>query len=505
MASDRQEQTYVGAIDQGTMGTRFLVFGESGEVQASAYERHEQIVPAPGRLEHDPREVWENTQSVIANGLDRGGIEPSQLAGLGVTNQRETTVLWERASGEPVHNAVVWSDRRNSDRFDDLRSEDVEWIRERTGLAADAFFSAPKLEWLLDGVSTSGRGDLRARARNGELCFGTVDSWLVYKLTGVHATDVSNASRTMLFDIHELAWDDELLAEFGVPRPMLPEVNPSSAVYGRTDEAGVFETELPVAGVIADQQAALLGQACFDPGDLKATYGTGTFALMNTGPEPIGSERGLLTTVGFQLGDGPVQYALEGAAPTTGGAIDWLDSVGLVDSPVEIESLASAAESSGGVSLVPAFDGLGTPYWEPRARGTIHGLTRGTDRGELVRATLEAVGYQTRQLIEAMAAETDWETEPIHVDGGVVKNDFFCQLQADLLQRELRRPAVDATTALGAAYAAGLCVGYWDSPEDLPEWELGAQFDPDGETDVIDREYERWLDAVEQCREWADR
>ena len=498
-----ESDRYVGAIDQGTKGTRFLVFDRSGQVRANAYERHEQLRPTRGWLEHHPREIWADAQAVVERGLDRAEIEPTQLAAVGVTNQRETTLVWDRESGEPIYNAIVWSDRRTTDRISTLGAERKATIREKTGLEPDAYFSATKLAWILDNADSTGQRSLRRRAEAGELCFGTVDSWLVSNLTGEHATDVSNASRTMLYDIHELAWDDDLLAEFEIPRAMLPDVRPSSAVYGRTSADGVFGAEIPVAGVVGDQQAALLGQDCFDPGDVKATYGTGTFALMNTGPEPVDSNGGLLTTVGYQLDGEPVQYALEGASFTTGGAIDWLETVGIVDGPVEIESLAKELDSSGGVYFVPAFDGLGTPHWDPRARGTILGLTRGTTREQLVRATLEAVGHQTRQLTEAMAAATEWAVEPVHIDGGVVKNDFFCQLQADLLRTELHRPAVEATTALGAAYAAGLAVGYWDGIGDLPEWELGKRFEPGGEPDEIDRQYERWSDAVERASGWA--
>jgi len=492
------QQRYVGTIDQGTNGTRFLAFDRSGQVSANAYERHEQLRPERGWLEHHPREIWADAREVADRGLDRAEIEPRELAALGVTNQRETTLVWERATGEPVSNAIVWSDRRTTDRIRDLDPETVEMIREKTGLAADAYFSATKLAWILD---TQGE-DLRTRAAAGDLCFGTVDSWLVYNLTGEHATDVSNASRTMLYNIHEMAWDDDLLEAFEIPRAMLPDVRPSSGSYGRTESSGVFGTEIPVTGVLGDQQAALLGQRCFAAGDAKATYGTGTFALLHTGGEPVESDRGLLTTVGYQLGDEPVQYALEGASFTTGGAIDWLEAIGLVDSPVEIESLASAVKSSGGVYFVPAFEGLATPYWDPGARSTVIGLTRGTTREHLVRATLEAVGHQTRQLIEAMAAETEWPVEPLHIDGGVVKNDFFAQLQADLLRTELRRPAVEETTALGAAYAAGLAVDYWDGIEDLPAWEPGEEFEPERAAAEIDREYDRWRDAVERSRGW---
>jgi glycerol kinase len=503
--------TYVGAIDQGTTGTRFMAFDRRGRVAANAYERHEQQYPQPGWVEHDPTEIWETTRAVIDRGLAEADIDPAQLAAIGVTNQRETTVLWDRETGEPVHNAIVWQDRRTTDRIEELQAAGKgEWIRERTGLEPDAYFSATKLEWLLErgdpvGTDRGGR-DLRTRAQAGELCFGTIDAWLIYNLTGEHVTDVTNASRTMLFDIHEMAWDDDLLAEFDVPRAVLPEVRSSAAVYGHTDPETVG-ARVPVAGALGDQQAALFGQACFDPGDAKNTYGTGSFYLLNTGERAVDSEHGLLTTVAFQLPGQPPQYALEGSIFVTGAAIEWLQDVDLVDSPAETAELARSVDSTDGVYFVPAFTGLGAPHWDGRARGTIVGLTRGTRREHIVRATLEAIAFQTRDVTEAMAADAGVEFDTLRVDGGAVKNDFLCQLQADILGADIVRPAVDETTALGAAYAAGLAVGYWDSLSELrTHWRVDGTFQAErtGVTGAeIDRRYDRWREAVERSLDWA--
>ncbi|MXR22309.1 FGGY-family carbohydrate kinase, partial [Halobacterium bonnevillei] len=378
-------RTYVGAIDQGTTGTRFMVFDHSGQVVANAYEKHEQIYPEPGWVEHDPAEIWENTKRAVTTGLVDAGLDASQLDALGITNQRETTVVWDAESGSPVYNALVWQDRRTTERVEELEANgDVEMIREKTGLEADAYFSATKTEWILDNadpikLQRTRPEDVRDRAAAGELLMGTIDAWLIYKLTGNHVTDVSNASRTMLFNIHDLEWDDDLLAEFDVPAPMLPEVRPSSdeETYGTTDPDGFLEAEVPVAGALGDQQAALFGQTCFDEGDAKNTYGTGSFYLMNTGADAVESDHGLLTTIGFQRSGEPVQYALEGAIFITGAAIEWLEDVDLIDSPGETASLARSVESTDGVYMVPAFTGLGAPHWDGRARGTIVGMTRG--------------------------------------------------------------------------------------------------------------------------------
>ena len=503
--------SYVGAIDQGTTGTRFIVFDHGGEVVANAYEKHEQIYPEPGWVEHDPMEIWENTKQVVTEGLAEAGLEASQLEALGITNQRETTIVWDAETGEPIHNALVWQDRRTTDRVEEIQEADkVEWIREKTGLECDAYFSATKAEWILDNadpIGTDRSGDaLRDRAANGELLMGTPDTWIIYNLTGNHITDVSNASRTMLYNINDLEWDDELLEEFNVPREMVPEVRPSSdeETYGSTDPDGFLGEEVPVAGALGDQQAALFGQTGFDEGDAKNTYGTGSFYLMNTGNEAVASDHGLLTTIGFQRSGEPVQYALEGSIFITGAAIEWLEDMELIDDAAETASLARSIDSTDGVYLVPAFTGLGAPHWDGRARGTIVGMTRGTRKEHVVRATLEAIAYQTRDVAEAMEADSGVETTSLRVDGGAVKNNFLCQLQADIIQTDIVRPVVDETTALGSAYAAGLAVGYWEDLDSLREnWQIDREFEVEMESEEADRLYSRWDDAVERSLDWA--
>jgi glycerol kinase len=504
--------TYVGAIDQGTTGTRFMVFDRSGQVVANAYEQHEQYYPNPGWVEHDPVEIWENTKQVVTDGLAQADLDADQLAALGITNQRETTVVWDRETRKPVHNALVWQDRRTTDRVEELQDAGkVDKIREKTGLECDAYFSATKTEWLLDNaeplkLDTTRTRDLRDRARDGELLMGTIDSWLIHNLTGNHITDVSNASRTMLYDIEALEWDDWLLDEFDVPHEMLPEVRPSSdeAFYGHTDPDGFLGAEIPVAGALGDQQAALFGQTCFDAGDAKNTYGTGSFYLMNTGEEAVASDHGLLTTIGFQLSGEPVQYALEGSIFVTGAAIEWLEDVDLINNAAQTAELARSVESTDGVYMVPAFTGLGAPHWDGRARGTIVGMTRGTGKAHIVRATLESIAYQTRDIAEAMEADSGVETTTLRVDGGAVKNNFLCQLQSDIIQTDIARPEVDETTALGSAYAAGLAVGYWDSIDELrSNWQVDREFAPEMDPDEADAKYDRWGDAVERSLDWA--
>jgi glycerol kinase len=504
--------TYVGAIDQGTTGTRFMAFDHDGQVVANAYETHEQHYPEPGWVEHDPVEIWANTKTVVTRALDDAGIDPEQLAGLGVTNQRETTVLWDAETGKPVHNAIVWQDRRTTERVEALRDAGLAAeIRATTGLEVDAYFSATKLEWLLAHadpieIERAQVGDVRDRAEAGDLRFGTIDSWLVWNLTGEHVTDVTNASRTMLFDIHETQWDDALLEEFGVPRAILPEVRPSSDddYYGYTDPDGFLGARVPVAGALGDQQAALFGQTCFDAGDAKNTYGTGSFFLMHTGSAAVASEHGLLTTIAFQRSGEPAQYALEGSIFATGAAIEWLADVDLVDSPAETAELARRVDSTDGVYVVPAFTGLGAPHWDQRARGTIVGLTRGTRRPHIVRATLESIAYQTRDVVEAMEADAGIEMTTLRVDGGAVSNDFLCALQADIVGSEIVRPVVDETTALGAAYAAGLAVDYWADTDALrANWRVDRTFTPDVDRQNVDAKYERWGDAVDRARDWA--
>ncbi|QLG29310.1 glycerol kinase GlpK [Halorarum halophilum] len=506
------QDTYVGAVDQGTTGTRFMVFDHDGAVVANAYEKHEQIYPEPGWVEHDPIEIWENTKSVISEALREASLDPDQLEGIGVTNQRETTMLWDADSGRPVHNALVWQDRRTTRRVEELEDDGrVEEIREKTGLEPDAYFSATKAEWLLDNadpikLQRSRPEDIRDRAASGEILFGTIDSWIVWNLTGNHITDVTNASRTMLYNIRETEWDDDLLAEFDVPREMLPEVRPSSDddYYGYTDADGFLGAEVPVAGALGDQQAALFGQTCFDEGDAKNTYGTGSFFLMNTGNEAVKSDHGLLTTIGFQRSGEPVQYALEGAIFITGAAIEWLEDVDLIDNPAQTAELARSVDSTDGVYLVPAFTGLGAPHWDQRARGTIVGMTRGTGKEHIVRATLESIAYQTRDVAEAMEADSGIEMGTLRVDGGAVKNNFLCQLQSNIIGTDLVRPVVDETTALGSAYAAGLAVGYWETVDELRDnWQVDREFTPEMDAERADRMYSRWDDAVERAKDWA--
>jgi glycerol kinase len=502
---------YVAAIDQGTTGTRFVAVDRAGRFVAEAYERHEQHYPRPGWVEHDPVEIAENAVAVVDRGLSEAGIDPGQLAALGIANQRETTVVWDADTGEPLRRAIVWQDRRTTDRVEELEREGkADRIRERTGLEPDAYFSATKLEWILDradpvGTDRSGGRTVRERAADGEVLFGTVDAWLVYRLTGEHVTDVTNASRTMLFDLDDLEWDPDLLAEFDVPRACLPEVRPSSddEPYGHTDP-GAVGAEVPVTGALGDQQAALFGNACFDRGDAKNTYGTGSFFLANTGADAVRSDHGLLTTVAFQRAGEPARYALEGSVFVTGAAVEWLEDVSLVADPAETAELARSVDSTDGVYVVPAFAGLGAPHWDGRARGTIVGITRGTRREHLVRATLESIAYRTRDVAEAMEADAGVGIDRLKVDGGAVENDFLCELQADVLGATVVRPAVDETTALGAAYAAGLGVGYWSDADELREhYRVDRAFEPAADADDVDRRYERWGEAVERSLDWA--
>ena len=489
-----------------------MVFNHDGEVVAKKYKKHEQIYPKRGWVEHDAMEIWENTKEVMKGALEEADIHPSQLESIGITNQRETTIVWDKETGEPVHNALVWQDKRTNSRVEELEEEDkVEWIREKTGLEADAYFSATKTEWILNNADEIGfdRGesdDLRDRAEKGELLMGTIDCWLIYKLTGNHITDVSNASRTMLFNINDMEWDHELLEEFGVPREMVPEVRPSSDehLYGTTDPNGFLEEEVAVAGALGDQQAALFGETCFDKGDAKNTYGTGSFYLMNTGTEPVKSENGLLTTVGFQLSGGEVHYALEGSIFMAGAAIEWLQDVDLIEDPKETARLATSVDSTDGVYMVPAFTGLGAPHWDGRARGTILGMTRETRKEHIVRATLEGISYRTRDLEEAMEADSGAETTSLRVDGGAVKNNFLCQLQADILQTKIVRPEVQETTALGAAYAAGLAVEYWESTSQLrSHWQVDREFEPQMKPEKADKMYKKWEEAINRSVDWS--
>jgi glycerol kinase len=485
------------AIDAGTTGVTALVVDEAGGVRGRGYREFPQRFPRPGWVEHDPEDWWTATLHSIREALAAAGTEVSSLAAVGITNQRETTVVWERSSLRPVHPAIVWQDRRTTPLCEELRADGwEERIAERTGLVIDPYFSGTKLAWLLDHVE-----GVREAADAGRLAFGTVDSYLVARLTGgrAHVTDHTNASRTLVFDIHRLDWDDELLERLAIPRALLPEVRPSSGAFGVTDPEAFLGAAVPVAGIAGDQQAALVGQACFEPGDAKNTYGTGSFVLLNTGRDAPRVE-GLLTTVAYSDADG-VRYALEGSIFVTGAAIQWLrDGLGLLGSAAEAGPLAGSVQDTGGVYFVPALVGLGAPWWDPYARGTIVGITRGTTRAHLVRAAVEAMAYQTRDVIDAMAGTA--RVTSLRVDGGASAMDLLCQLQADLLGVPVRRPVVQETTAMGAAFLAGLGVGVWSSREEAAgAWSLDREFMP-GDEEGAERRYAGWRRAVERARGW---
>jgi glycerol kinase len=492
---------YILALDQGTTSSRAMLFDHSGSIVAAASQEYPQIFPRPGWVEHDPEAIWSSQLHCAQEALRQSGAQPAQIAAIGITNQRETTILWEKATGRPVMNAIVWQDRRTAPLCDTLRAEGWEApIRDKTGLVIDAYFSGTKIAWMLDNLP-----GLRERAERGEILFGTVDSWLLWRLTGgqVHATDYSNASRTMLFNIHTLAWDDEILARLRIPPALLPAVRSSSEVYGACDER-LFGTAIPVAGDAGDQQAATFGQACFTPGMAKNTYGTGSFLLLNTGEQPVPSQSGLLTTIGWGVG-GKITYCLEGSIFITGAAVQWLrDGLGLVASARETEAMASGIHDTGGVYLVPAFVGLGAPYWDPYARGAIVGLTRGTGRAEIVRAALEAAAYQTRDVAQAMEVDSGIALQELRVDGGMVANNWLMQFQADMLGVPVQRPQIAETTALGAAYLAGLAVGFWSSLDDITHnWAMDRQFTPTMAAETRERLYRGWGRAVERARGWA--
>jgi|YNPNPStandDraft_1061719.scaffolds.fasta_scaffold03952_7 glycerol kinase len=483
------------AIDQGTTGTTVLLFDHSGDVVSRAYSEFRQIYPQPGWVEHDPEEIWAVTLKVIKEALSRGGVPRERIAAIGITNQRETTVLWDRATGTPVHNAIVWQCRRTAPLCTSLKEAGRQpWFKERTGLVIDAYFSATKVKWLLETVP-----GLRQRAENGEILFGTIDTWLVWKLSNgaVHVTDYTNASRTMLFNIHTLAWDEEILRLLGIPRAILPEVKASSGVWARTSAVGPLGEGIPIAGIAGDQQAALFGQGCWETGMVKNTYGTGCFILMFTGQTPVSSEKGLLTTVACNETGGPA-YALEGSVFTTGAAVQWLrDELKIIDHAGQTQEIASSVKDTAGVYVVPAFVGLGAPYWDMGARGAILGLTRGAGRAHIVRATLEAIAYQSRDVVEIMAEESGFGIKEMRVDGGAAANDFLMQFQADQLQVRVDRPAMVETTALGAALLAGLAVGVWDGTEALRKVRKpGRVFVPSMAEEQRQALYAGWKEAV---------
>jgi len=495
-------ERYILALDQGTTSSRAIVFDRTGRVVASAQREFRQIYPQPGWVEHDPLEIWDSQLTVARQAIASAGIKPLQVAAIGITNQRETTIIWDRATGRPVHNAVVWQCRRSAGLCDALKTAGWEpMVRERAGLVIDAYFSGTKIQWLLENVP-----GLRSRAERGEVCFGTVDSWLVFKLSGGKAwvTDYSNASRTMLFNIHRLTWDPDLCGSLAVPMGMLPQVRPSSQVYAWT-VAKLLGAEVPVAGIAGDQQASLFGQACFHAGTAKNTYGTGCFLLVHTGERPVASRAGMLTTIAASPTEGRPEYALEGSIFITGAAIQWLrDGLQVIATSAESEQIAGTVPDTGGVYFVPAFVGLGAPHWDMYARGTILGLTRGTTRAHLVRATLEAIAYQTREVLEAATSDTGVQLSELRVDGGATANSLLMQIQADILGTPVVRPVVKETTALGAAYLAGLAVGYWTGREEIAQnWAADRRFLPSMDGARRDQLYATWRRAVSRAAGWA--
>jgi glycerol kinase len=497
---------YVVAIDQGTTSTRCMVFDAAGAVVSSDQMEHRQLLPRAGWVEHDPLEIWANTQRVVAAAVEKAGLSPARIAACGITNQRETTVVWERATGTPIYNAVVWQDTRTDRICARLGAlgGGVDRYRDRVGLPIATYFAAPKVRWILDHVDGA-----RRRAERGELLFGTVDSWLLWNLTGgvdggVHVTDVTNASRTMLMDLDGLGWDPDIGAEIGVPPEMLPEIRSSAQVYGRVRAPDAL-AGVPVASALGDQHAATFGQACFDVGSAKNTYGTGNFLLLNTGNERVRSEHGLITTVGYRVGDAEPVYALEGSIAVTGSLVQWLrDNLGLIRSAPEVEDLARTVDDNGGAYIVPAFSGLFAPYWRPDARGVIAGLTRYVTKGHLARAALEATAFQTREVVDAMTADSGVRLGELKVDGGMVGNELLMQFQADILGVPVVRPAMAETTALGAAYAAGLAVGYWSGLDDLRRnWTEGRRWHPEMDAGTRDRELRNWRKAVARTLDWT--
>ncbi|NMB02315.1 MAG: glycerol kinase GlpK [Firmicutes bacterium] len=493
---------YVLAIDQGTTGTTVVLFNHESKIVGKVYQEFKQHYPKPGWVEHDAMEIWDGTCTLLDRIFLETGVNPSEVAAIGVTNQRETVVLWDRQTGEPVTRAIVWQCRRTASMCDDLKRQGVEPLFiERTGLILDAYFSGTKIKWIFDN-----NPDLKARAKRGELAFGTIDSWLVYKLSGgkVHTTDYTNASRTLLFNIAELKWDEDLLEILDVPAAILPEVRSCSEVYGHTVELGQLPAGIPIAGSAGDQQAALFGQACFEPGTVKATFGTGAFILMNTGSKLTASKSGLLTTVAWGIGD-RVEYALEGSVFVAGAAVQWLrDEMGLVDHACETESIALSVPNTNGVYFVPSFVGLGAPHWNPYVRGMIMGLTRGATRAHLVRATLEAIVYQTKEVLDVMAGDSQIPITDLKVDGGASVNNFICQFLADMSQNRVQRPQVFETTALGAAYLAGLAVGFWESQEDIRNrWQVDQTYSPQLSAAERLRLFKGWTKAVNSAKSWV--
>jgi glycerol kinase len=499
------EGAYVAAIDQGTTSTRCMIFDRSGGVVASDQAEHRQIFPRPGWVEHDPAEIWQRTQEVVQGALAKSGLTRDQIASIGITNQRETTVVWERRTGKPIHNAIVWQDTRTDQIINELaRRDGQDRFRQQTGLPLATYFAGPKVRWILDNVAGG-----RAAAQSGELLFGTIDSYLIWWLTGgpqtgVHVTDVTNASRTLLMDLRTLEWDDGLLEAIGVPRAMLPRICSSSEVYGNV-AAGPL-AGVPVAGDLGDQQAATVGQACYAVGEAKNTYGTGNFMLLNTGTELVPSQSGLLTTVAYKLGDQPAVYALEGSIAVTGALVQWLrDNLGIIQTSAEVETLARTVDDNGGIYFVPAFSGLFAPYWKNDARGVIVGLTRYVNKGHIARAVLEATAFQTREVLDAMETDSGVSLHALKVDGGMVFDEMLMQFQADILGVPVIRPKVAETTALGAAYAAGLATGVWTSLDDLRQnWHVDRTWQPAMDPARREGLYREWKRAVKRTFGWIE-
>jgi len=492
-------EAYVAAIDQGTASSRCLIFDRSARIVSVGQKEHAHLFPRPGWVEHDPEEIWRNVEEVVQEALDKANLQPSDLVALGIANQRESTIVWERETGVPVHNAINWQDTR-TDALVKMLGGDAgqDRFRERCGLPLTTYFSGPKIRWLLDSLPS-----LRERAEAGDVLFGTMDSWLIWRLTGRHLTDVTNASRTMLMNLETLDWDDVLLEVMGVPRAMLPEIRPSSTIYG---EAGRRLAGVPVAAALGDQQAALFGQTCFSPGDAKCTYGTGSFLLFNTGDRPVQSSSGLLTTVACRVGDERPTYALEGAIAVTGALVQWFrDNLTLIGSAPEIETLARTVDDNGGCYFVPAFSGLFAPHWRGDARGVIAGLTGYVTKGHLARAVLEASAWQTREVVEAMNSDAGMSMSTLRVDGGMTANNLLMQFLADVLDVRVVRPIVAETVSLGAAYAAGLAVGLWSGTEELSaNWHKAAEWLPQMDGDSRERGYRKWRKAVERTMDWVD-
>ena len=496
---------YVLAIDQGTTSSRAMIFDKKGSVVSVGQKEHEQIFPKAGWVEHDPAEIWRNVQEVVGLALAKADITRHDLAAIGITNQRETAVVWDKNTGKPVYNAIVWQDTRTQSIVDRLADGDVERYKSIVGLPLATYFSGTKIVWILENVDGA-----REKAESGDLIFGTTDTWVLWNLTGgidggVHATDVTNASRTLFMDLETLQWRDDILADFGVPRSMMPEIRSSSEVYGTVESSSLLR-ETPVAGILGDQQAATFGQAAFDPGESKNTYGTGNFLIFQTGEEIVHSKNGLLTTLGYKLGDEPARYALEGSIAVTGSLIQWLrDQLGIISSAPEVEALARTVDDNGGVYFVPAFSGLFAPYWRPDARGAIVGMTRFVNKGHIARAALEATAFQTREVLEAVNADSGVDLTELKVDGGMTANDELMQFQADILGVPVVRPVVAETTALGAAYAAGLAVGFWDNLDDLrANWQEDKRWEPNLDEDERARQIRLWKKAVTKSMDWVD-